>query len=59
MDRQAHATQVLQQLRPFAALPEAIQEELAVCALHRHFDAGEVIYVEGEPAEFTYILEAG
>ncbi|MHB1339962.1 MAG: Crp/Fnr family transcriptional regulator, partial [Bellilinea sp.] len=25
----------------------------------RHFDAGQVIYVEGEPATFVYILERG
>lgn len=28
-------------------------------ATPRHFDAGQVIYLEGEPAEFVYILEQG
>ena len=50
---------VLQHLRHFAELPEEIQREIAASATHRHFDAGQVIYVEGEPAESVYILESG
>jgi CRP/FNR family transcriptional regulator len=40
-------------------LPDEIQQVIAASALSRHFDAGQVIYVEGEPAESIYILEAG
>lgn len=50
---------VLSRLRHFADLPENIQQTIAASAVHRHFDAGQVIYVEGEPAESVYILESG
>ena len=50
---------VLRRLRHFAELPEEIQQTIAASATHRHFDAGQVIYVEGEPAESIYILESG
>lgn len=50
---------VLSRLRHFAELPEEIQQTIAAAATHRHFDAGQVIYVEGEPAESIYILETG
>lgn len=50
---------VLSRLRHFADLPEKIQQTIAASAVHRHFDAGQVIYVEGEPAESVYILESG
>jgi CRP-like cAMP-binding protein len=55
----AHIKNVLQHLRHFAELPDEIQQVLAASALRRHFDAGQVIYVEGEPAESIYILETG
>ena len=50
---------VLQRLRHFAELPDEIQQAIAVTATHRHFNTGQVIYVEGEPAELIYILESG
>lgn len=50
---------VLSQLRHFADIPEQIQQTIAASATHRHFEAGQVIYVEGEPADFVYILESG
>lgn len=50
---------VLSRLQNFANLPEQVQQAIAVSATHRHFDAGQVIYVEGEPAESIYILESG
>jgi len=43
----------------FAVLPPEVQERLAAVATPCHFDAGQVIYVEGEPAESVYILESG
>ena len=50
---------VLRRLRHFAELPEDVQQTLAASATHRRYDAGQVIYVEGEPAESIYILESG
>ena len=50
---------ILSRLRHFADLPDEIQQAIAVSATHRHFDAGQVIYVEGEPADSIYILESG
>lgn len=50
---------VLQRLRHFAELPDEVQQAIAASASHRHFNAGQVIYVEGEPAESIYILESG
>lgn len=50
---------VLSHLRHFADLPKEIQQTIAASATQRHFDAGQVIYVEGEPAESIYILESG
>jgi CRP-like cAMP-binding protein len=50
---------LLAHTRHFGELPEEIQQAVATHATHRHFDAGKVIYVEGEPAQFIYILESG
>jgi CRP-like cAMP-binding protein len=59
MNNLAHIKDVLQHLRHFAELPDEIQQLIAASAWRRHFDAGQVIYVEGEPAESIYILETG
>ncbi len=59
MNNLSQIHRVLSQLHPFAELPEEIQQMVAASATHRHFDAGQVIYVEGEPADFVYILESG
>ncbi len=59
MSDNSHIHRVLSQLRHFAELPAEIQQAIAASAIRRHFDAGQVIYVEGEPAEFVYILESG
>ncbi len=59
MNNLARIKDVLGHLRHFAELPDEIQQAIAVSALHRHFDAGQVIYVEGEPADSIYILETG
>lgn len=50
---------VLQRVRHFTGLSDEIQQAIAGSASHRHFDAGQVIYVEGERAESVYILESG
>jgi CRP/FNR family transcriptional regulator len=49
----------LTQIRHFSGLPTDIQEEIASVAGLRRFDTGNVIYLEGEPAEAVYILESG
>ncbi len=59
MNNFTHIKNILQHLRHFGELPEEVQEAIAASASHRHFDAGQVIYVEGEPAESIYILESG
>lgn len=50
---------LLPQIRHFDGLPPEVQERLAESATACHFKAGQVIYVEGEPAESIYILETG
>jgi CRP/FNR family transcriptional regulator len=55
----AQVKKVLQGIRHFKELPDEVQQTIAAFASHRHFDTGQVIYVEGEPAESVYVLEAG
>ena len=43
----------------FAGLPDDVIAELANCAIQRHFEGGQVVYLEGDPAESIFILEAG
>ncbi|MBI9044715.1 MAG: Crp/Fnr family transcriptional regulator [Anaerolineaceae bacterium] len=43
----------------FDLLPKVIYEELFGIAALRHFNVGQVIYLEGERADFVYILEKG
>ena len=50
---------LLARIRHFDSLPPDVQERLVATAMLCHFDAGQVIYVEGEPAESMYILETG
>ena len=52
-------TRTLKHVSHFASLSAETQQALAASAVRRHFDAGQVIYVEGEPAESIYILESG
>lgn len=49
----------LSQIHHFNTLPAEVQEDLMAVATLRHFEAGQMIYLEGEPAEFVYILERG
>jgi len=46
-------------IRHFDQLPPEVQERLTAVAVLRHFEAGQVIYVEGEPAESIFIIENG
>lgn len=50
---------ILTRLHHFECLPMEIQEAFSGAATLRHFSAGEVIYLEGEAAEYIYILENG
>lgn len=59
MNHTAQAKAVFQRLRHFGELPDQVQQVLAASASRRHFNVGQVIYVEGEPAESIYILESG
>lgn len=49
----------MMQIKNFDTLSVDAQEAIMRVASFRHFDAGQVIYVEGEPATFVYILESG
>lgn len=49
----------LSQIPHFRALPAKAQEVILTAAIPRHFEAGQVIYLEGEPANYVYILERG
>jgi CRP/FNR family transcriptional regulator len=46
-------------LRHFNGLSPEVQDAIVAAAVLRHFATGQVIYLEGEPAEFVYILERG
>ncbi len=47
------------QIRHFDGLPVEVQKRFAAVAILRHFEANQVIYVEGEPAEFIFLIENG
>jgi len=57
--RLARAKNALGCVRHFAELPPDIQEAIARVAMPRHFEAGQVIYLQGELATALYILESG
>ena len=50
---------LLARIRHFDGLPPEVHERIAASAVPRHFAAGQVIYIEGEPAEEFYLLERG
>jgi CRP-like cAMP-binding protein len=58
-DAPSRAAQVLSRLPSFSGLDAATLEALALAATPRHYDAGQVIYLEGEPATALYVLESG
>ncbi|CAG1013805.1 hypothetical protein ANAEL_04807 [Anaerolineales bacterium] len=55
MNNFIQAKTVFQCLRHFGELPDEVQQAIAASASPRHFNAEQVIYVEGEPAESIYI----
>lgn len=59
MDKKAQFISTLRIVPHFSTLTVDTQQALAAVAVHKHYDAGQVIYIEGEPAEAIYVLEAG
>lgn len=59
MNAAAQFKKALQSMPQFNGLPAETQQALAAMAFQRHFAGGQVIYVEGEPAESIYLLESG
>ncbi len=55
----SQAAEVLTRLRFFSKLDAAALAAVAQAAIPRRFDAGKVIYLEGEPATTLYVLESG
>lgn len=56
---QQEALNALAAIKHLAPLSLELHEKLAENAIPRHYDAGQVIYLEGEPANLIYILEKG
>jgi CRP-like cAMP-binding protein len=54
-----HARRVLSSVRHFSELPLDVQNALASVAIPRQFAEGQVIFMEGEPANWIYVLESG
>jgi len=57
--QQSRLEALFSKIRQFENLPPETLEHIAKVALPRHFDAGQVIYIEGEPAESVFLLEHG
>ena len=55
----ARFTRILQSIPKFDQLTDETQQTMAASAIRRCFSGGQVIYLEGEPAESIYILESG
>ncbi len=54
-----HKQALLSNIQCFSNLPIQVQEQLTKIAALRHFNAGQVIYLEGEPAESVFIIKNG
>ena len=54
-----HFQTILQRLPQFNHLTAETQQAISTAAIHRRLSAGKVIYLEGEPADYIYILESG
>lgn len=59
MDEIERFKEALQRVPQFEELTGETKQAIAAAAIPRRFDGGQVIYVEGEPAESIYILETG
>lgn len=51
--------ELLNHLRHFDHLPDVVKKAVAAAAVQRKFQAGQVIYIEGEPADTVYLLASG
>jgi len=51
--------QAFLRLPPFSGLDAAVLEAIARSAIPRNYDAGQVIYIEGEPAATLFVLVSG
>lgn len=49
----------LSKIEHFKSLPPEAQNAIIDVAIPRQYKAGQVIYLEGEPADYVYILEKG
>jgi len=49
----------LSKIEHFKSLPPEAQNAIVDVAIPRQYKAGQVIYLEGEPADYVYILEKG
>lgn len=58
-DLQERLRSTLDQIHFFTTLPDEAKDDVMAAAVPCHFEAGQVIYLEGEPAESVYILENG
>jgi CRP-like cAMP-binding protein len=47
----------LSKIEHFKSLPIEAQKSIIEVAIPRQYKAGQVIYLEGEPADYVYILE--
>lgn len=52
-------SETLSRLPHFEGLPSELKSSLGKIALRQTFSAEQVIYLEGEPAEYVYLLEKG
>ena len=50
---------IISQIRHFNTLSNHVMDELAAIAQPVHYDEGQIIYVEGEPATAIYFIEQG
>jgi CRP/FNR family transcriptional regulator len=51
--------QAFLRLPPFSGLDAAVLEAIARSAIPRNYNAGQVIYIEGEPAATLFVLVSG
>ena len=58
-DQPTRVKALLARIRHFDGLPAEVQGRIAALASQRHFEADQVIYLEGEPAESVFLLEKG
>jgi CRP/FNR family transcriptional regulator len=59
MPEVTHIVSIFDQLPHFAELPAEVKTAIAAACIRRRLRAGQVIYIEGEPAEYVYLLAEG